>query len=309
MESSSSKSGVLSEATVGDRPLVANLEPQSSGLSSDNQSKGGSLSDQSESGTLRSNARSANLGSPAKGGLTSNAHGSLSDVAPSPRHGTLGANEESVSKESLVLQNLSSEEDSSVVLRSEAASPDLTEANTPVPALASTTPQVYGADSKPKVLPTVHTKAGEVWRTVHDAVQRARSENPNHLAVEVRLDDGSSLGVELRMGAEGLQASFRSESQTLLKSIENQWNGFVTKESSNLKVVHAAFEGRSSFGWGGLSDGSANGGERRQQFEDAAASASFGRGSAATSENGAADEGAAEPSNPFANSPVEVLYA
>ncbi len=310
-ESSSVRSASSLEVAVSEPRFVANSDSQSSELPFGGQSSGGDFLAQSEDKPSRFEVQGLNPGASGKAAGALNLPGSSAVVSASPRHGTLGANEGSVSKESLVVPNFSSEETTSGLSSSEAASPavDATEIGTPSALPSVAAPQVFEADSKPKVLPPVHVKAGEVWRTVHDAVQRARSENPNHLAVEVRLEDGSSLGVELRMGSAGLQASFRSESQTLLKSIENQWNGFVTKESSNLKVVSAAFEGRSDFGSGGFSDGSTSGGERRQQMENAAASASLGRDGSPVSKNAAAKAAAAESLNPTAQSSVEVLYA
>jgi hypothetical protein len=168
------------------------------------------------------------------------------------------------------------------------------------------TPEVK---SKPTVLPPVQVKAGEVWRTVQDAVQRARSENPNHLSVEVRLEDGSALGVELRMSSAGLQASFRSESQTLLKSIEAQWIGFVAKETADSKVVNASFEGSSNFGAGNFSENGTSGGDRRQQMENNAASASLSRDFRSPSAPEAAKSSpVAEPAASTQPS-VEFLYA
>ena len=164
-------------------------------------------------------------------------------------------------------------------------------------------------ESKPTVLPPVQVKAGEVWKTVQDAVQRARSENPNHLSVEVRLEDGSTLGVELRMSSAGLQASFRSESQTLLKSIETQWNGFVTKESADFKVVNAAFEGTSNFGSGNFSENGTSGGDRRQQMENNAASASLSRDFRAPASPSATEGSAVTQSAVPVQSAVESLYA
>jgi len=131
------------------------------------------------------------------------------------------------------------------------------------------------AVSKPTVLPPVQVRTNEAWRVVQDAIQRARSENPSHLAVEVRMDDGSSLGVELRMSSTGLQASFRSESQALLRSIESQWSAFVSKETADARVTSAVFESRSSFG--GSTESGTSGGERRQQMEDALSASSLGR--------------------------------
>jgi len=125
--------------------------------------------------------------------------------------------------------------------------------------------------SRPTVLPPVHTKTTELFNVVQSALERARSENPSHLAVEVTLEDGSSFGLEVRMSASGLQASFRSESQPLLRALENSWGGFLAKESADSKVVSAAFEGRSGFGE--FSNSGASTGERRQQFEDSASAA------------------------------------
>jgi hypothetical protein len=91
--------------------------------------------------------------------------------------------------------------------------------------------------------------------------------------VEVTLDDGSSFGLEVRMSASGLQASFRSESQPLLKALESNWAVYLAKETADAKVVSAAFEGRSGFG--GFSNEGSNAGERRQQLEDNASAASL----------------------------------
>ena len=76
------------------------------------------------------------------------------------------------------------------------------------------------------------------------------------------------------MGASGLQASFRSESQPLLKVLESNWAGFLAKETAESKVVSAAFEGRSGFGE--FSNNGSGAGERRQQFEDNSAAALLG---------------------------------
>jgi len=128
--------------------------------------------------------------------------------------------------------------------------------------------------SRPTVLPPVQTRSSELFNVVQNALERARSENPSHLAVEVTLDDGSSFGLEVRMGASGLQASFRSESQPLLKVLESNWAGFLAKETAESKVVSAAFEGRSGFGE--FSNNGSSAGERRQQFEDNSAAALLG---------------------------------
>jgi hypothetical protein len=125
--------------------------------------------------------------------------------------------------------------------------------------------------SRPTVLPPVNARSTELFDVVQRALERARSENPSHLAVEVTLDDGSSFGLEVRLGASGLQAAFRSESQPLLKVLENGWAGFLAKETAESRVVSAAFEGRSGFGE--FSNNGSNAGERRQQFEDNSAAA------------------------------------
>ncbi len=149
--------------------------------------------------------------------------------------------------------------------------------------------------SKPVLLPPAQVKANEVWKVVSDAIQRARSENPSHLAVEVRLDDGSTLGLEVRMSSTGLHASFRSESQTLLKTLETQWAGFVSKEPTDSKVTSAVFEGRTGFG--SSTDSNGNAGERRQQMEDSSASGSLSRGG--TSQK----PGASKPGGPVQITP------
>jgi hypothetical protein len=103
---------------------------------------------------------------------------------------------------------------------------------------------------------------------------KVSSENPSHISVELRLGDGSTVGVELRMGSSGLEAFFRSESNALLKSLESQWVGFLSKESPDLRVASAVFEGRSSLG--SFSDSGRNGRELRQQMEDSADAATLG---------------------------------
>jgi hypothetical protein len=194
--------------------------------------------------------------------------------------GTLGANEQPVSKEETNVRNRATSETLPVSLEELPQSSSLKE---PADSSVSATGSVFGSAarsssevvSKPTVLPPVQVRANEVWRVVQDAVQRARSENPSHLAVEVRMDDGSTLGVELRMSSAGLQASFRSESHSLLRSIEAQWTAFVSKESADARVTSAVFENRSSFG--GSTDSGTSGGERRQQMEDALSASSLGR--------------------------------
>jgi len=149
----------------------------------------------------------------------------------------------------------------------------------------------HEAASRPVVLPPVHVKSGELASVVQSALERARSQNPSHLAVEITLEDGSSFGLEVRMSASGLQAAFRSESQPLLKALENNWAGFVAKETAEARVVSAAFEGRSGFGE--FSDSGSNAGERRQQFEDSASAARLSAQDRGTLQNGKMASGAA----------------
>lgn len=113
-----------------------------------------------------------------------------------------------------------------------------------------------------------------LWKTVADAVQRVRSENPSHLAVDLRLADGHSISLELRMGQAGLQASFKSESQSLLKALETQWTAFVDRTSAEpVKVVSTVFESRTGPDWSSGGGGDAN--EKRQAFEDSSAAAAL----------------------------------
>jgi hypothetical protein len=49
--------------------------------------------------------------------------------------------------------------------------------------------------SRPTVLPPVNVRSSELFNVVQNALERARSENPSHLAVEVTLEDGSSFGL------------------------------------------------------------------------------------------------------------------
>jgi hypothetical protein len=125
--------------------------------------------------------------------------------------------------------------------------------------------------TRPTVLPPVTVRFSGLDNVIHNALERARSQNPSHLAVEVRLEDGSSFGLEVRMSNSGLQASFKSESQPLLKALENSWAGFLSKDSADQRVASASFEGRSGFG--DFSNSGSNAGERRQQFEDGASAA------------------------------------
>lgn len=198
---------------------------------------------------------------------------------PAAASGTLGANEKGVLKDVTALSVPTLEEtapakNQDAVLNASADKALLAQVPSPVVDGVRTLSEV---NSKPAVLPPVVVKGNEVWKVVSDALQRARSENPSHLAVEIRMEDGSTLGLEVRMSNAGLQASFRSESHALLKSLEAQWTGFVAKESPDAKVTAAVFESRSGFG--NSTETSSNGGERRQQMEDSAASASLSRGS------------------------------
>ena len=189
--------------------------------------------------------------------------------------GTFGAGGEAVQREV-----------SSVLARSEESSTPVTIEGDALSSMVSSPAELPGAAashsgtearpahetaSRPTVLPPVQAKASELFNVVQNALERARSENPSHLAVEITLEDGSSFGLEVRMNASGLQASFRSESQPLLKALENSWAGFLAKESADSKVVSAAFEGRSGFGE--FSNNGSDAGERRQQFEDSASAA------------------------------------
>jgi len=302
-KTASSKQGVAvstDKAVVSVQPEVALVAPVLSQPAGEHASNGGQSNFQSQS-----NAQQAQ---PQHVALTSAIAPESVAPAPEAKHGTLGANGTSVVRENTPTQEQSTVETPSVS-SGETSSPaaDRSLSDTPVSVPVHLhTPEVK---SKPTVLPPVQVKAGEVWRTVQDAVQRARSENPNHLSVEVRLEDGSSLGVELRMSSAGLQASFRSESQTLLKSIEAQWNGFVAKETADLKVVNASFEGSANFGAGNFSENGTSGGDRRQQMENNAASASLSRDfRTPASPEGAKSSSVAE-SAVSTQPPVEFLYA
>lgn len=119
----------------------------------------------------------------------------------------------------------------------------------------------------------VEMNRAEFWDQVREMVQRVRSENPSHLAVEVRLPDGSAVGIELRMRPTGLEASFRSESPALLRGLESQWAAFLAKDAPSLQIANAAFENRSSLG--NFGDSGRNGRELREQMEDNAANAAL----------------------------------
>jgi hypothetical protein len=204
-----------------------------------------------------------------------------SSLKPESEVGTLGAEAGGVQSEKLPVLEYPRESATQAKAKVDAgfsASSPALEASLTAPtqgAVAARPAQVVL--SRPTVLPPVSAKTGELFNVVQNALERARSENPSHLAVEVTLEDGSSFGLEVRMSASGLQASFRSESQPLLKALENSWAGFLARESSETKVASAAFEGRSGFGQ--FSDNGASTGERRQQFEDSAAAALLGNAS------------------------------
>ena len=215
---------------------------------------------------------------PVKISALQNTRSSAALSKPMAQSGTLGATEQSVSKEASVaslqtLDETAPAKTQDAVLNAFADKDSL--AQVPVASGNAARPLSEVA-MKPTVLPPVSVKGNEVWKVVSDALQRARSENPSHLAVEVRMEDGSTLGLEVRMSSTGLQASFRSESQTLLKTLEAQWAGFVAKEPSDSKVASATFE--SHAGLGNFGESSTNGGERRRQMEDASTSASLSRG-------------------------------
>jgi hypothetical protein len=189
--------------------------------------------------------------------------------------GTFGAEEGSVQREASSVLARSEESSTPITVEGEALTSVVSPAADNLGATASQSGtgarSVHQTASRPAVLPPVQAKASELFNVVQNALERARSENPSHLAVEITLDDGSSFGLEVRMSASGLQASFRSESQPLLKVLENQWAGFLARESADSKVVSAAFEGRSGFGE--FSNNGSTAGERRQQFEDSASAA------------------------------------
>lgn len=113
----------------------------------------------------------------------------------------------------------------------------------------------------------------ELWKAIGDAVQRVRSENPRHLAVELRMGDGSTVGLELRMGAAGVEAAFKSDSHGLLKALESQWAAFAERGASEpIKVASAVFEGRTGPDYSG---GGGDAQEKREAFEDSAAAAAL----------------------------------
>jgi hypothetical protein len=162
--------------------------------------------------------------------------------------------------------------------------------------------------STAKVQAPVHVNRTEVWDAVRESILKVVSENPSHISVELRLDDGSSVGVELRMGASGLQASFRSESNALLRSLESRWNGFLSSEQADLKVASAVFEGRSSLG--NFSDSGRNGRELRQQMEDSADAASLSAGQRAlAAARGSASESSVSKTDSRASTNNPTLYA
>ena len=128
--------------------------------------------------------------------------------------------------------------------------------------------------SKPVSDPARHVRNNvELWSVIHDAMQRVKSESPRHLSVDVRLADGASIGLELRMGSMGIEASFKSDSQGLLKALESQWASFVERTASEpIRVASTAFEGKAAPDWTG---GERNAQERHEAFEDVAAAASL----------------------------------
>ena len=294
--------GTAYASSVSSQPQVSAVVTAQSQTSGDQTQNGNSSNSQGHS-----NAQTAQS-LPQNAAPASNSAPDHSALAPETKHGTLGANSGVVTKENTAPQEPSTLE-TTLVSSGETASRAVDNSLSDAPVAVPVHVHTSEVESKPTVLPPVQVKAGEVWKTVQDAVQRARSENPNHLSVEVRLEDGSTLGVELRMSSAGLQASFRSESQTLLKSIETQWNGFVTKESADFKVVNAAFEGTSNFGSGNFSENGTSGGDRRQQMENNAASASLSRDFRAPASPSATEGSAVTQSAVPVQSAVESLYA
>jgi hypothetical protein len=191
--------------------------------------------------------------------------------------GTVGAKDGAVKMDKSPVTARTEESSAAVSFDGEGAysvsSPAIDSSGAALGQLASGEKHVHETVSRPTVLPPVHAKTTELFNVVQSALERARSENPSHLAVEVTLEDGSSFGLEVRMSSSGLQASFRSESQPLLKALESGWAGFLAKESVDSKVNSASFEGRSGFGE--FSNNGSGAGEKRQQFEDSASSASL----------------------------------
>jgi hypothetical protein len=259
-------------------PLSSRVVPSTQKPSSDNSGNSGSKDSGDQKGRDLS---AAPIVIPVRVTHSQNTQSNPPLAKPTAPSGTLGASDGGVSINQPSADVSSSEEfvpakSQDAVLSAVADRSAL--AQVPVPLGNGMRSQ--GVEAKPTVLPPAVVKGNEVWKVVTDALQRARSENPSHLAVEVRMDDGSTLGLEVRMSSTGLQASFRSESQTLLKTLESQWTNFVTKESPEAKVTAAVFEGRTGFG--NSTETGSNGGERRQQMEDAASSAALSRGTAGT---------------------------
>ena len=238
---------------------------------------------------------------------------SVTDSQAGSKVGTFGAKGEDVQSETSPAST-SSEESSTPAKAQVGEVSSMSSSSGELSGLASTqnvttVRPAHEVASRPTVLPPVHTKTSELFNVVQNALERARSENPSHLAVEVTLEDGSSFGLEVRMSASGLQASFRSESQPLLRALENSWSGFLAKESADSKVVSAAFEGRSGFGE--FSNNGASTGERRQQFEDSASAALLGNPSGMKSAPGKTQGGnpGSAAGQPAAPSEGMALYA
>jgi hypothetical protein len=218
--------------------------------------------------------------------------------------GTQGAGSSSEMNESVLEHDLDSVLSSSARDGAEAGGPDMVVSNFG----AGVTSNQGIEPSTAKVQAPVHVNRADVWDAVRESILKVVSENPSHISVELRLDDGSTVGVELRMGASGLQASFRSESNALLRSLESRWNGFLSGEQADLKVASAVFEGRSSFG--SFSDSGRNGRELRQQMEDSADAASLSAGQRALASARGSDSASSAPtatSRAGTNNPT--LYA
>jgi hypothetical protein len=259
--------------TTEEAPLVSVFAPETDGRSMDNSGKdsqsGAFVAPQAEEGGGLSAGRERDL--------------RINDsrvLAASPKAddkvGTLGAEESGVHRavEPTFLRPTDVSTGIEIPLE-DAASASLTGSAVPLsfgsqhPGTAPTA--VQEASMRPTVLPPVQTRFSDVFNVVQRALERARSENPSHLAVEVTLEDGSSFGLEVRMNSAGLQASFRSESQSLLKALETGWSGFVSRDAADYKVASAAFQGRS--GSGDFAENKSGGGERHEQFQDNSAAA------------------------------------
>jgi hypothetical protein len=108
-----------------------------------------------------------------------------------------------------------------------------------------------------------------LWREISDVVRRVSSQDPSHLAMNLRLSDGSVVDLDLRVVNSGLHATFKTESRELLATLESRWSEFMERNHPNLRLVSSVFEGNVGLDLGFSHNGN---GQQRETLEDFVAS-------------------------------------